>query len=51
MRQQILRNAINRAYDLQHQADSAVSIVASLWCLEILITMRNQLYQLLHPMK
>lgn len=30
MRQQILRNAINRAYDLQHQADSAVSIVASL---------------------
>ena len=30
MRQQTLRNAINRAYDLQHQADSAVSIVASL---------------------
>lgn len=30
MRQQTLRNAINRAYDLQHRADSAVSVVASL---------------------
>lgn len=30
MRQQRLRNAIIRAYDLQHLADSAVSIVASL---------------------
>jgi len=30
MRQQRLRRAIDRAYDLQHQADSAVSIVASL---------------------
>lgn len=30
MRQQRLRNAIDRAYDLYHQADSAVSIVASL---------------------
>jgi len=30
MRQQRLRDAIIRAYDLQHLADSAVSIVASL---------------------
>ena len=30
MRQQRLRNAIIRAYDLHHQADSAVSVVASL---------------------
>lgn len=30
MRQQRLRDAIVRAYDLHHQADSAVSIVASL---------------------
>lgn len=30
MRQQRLRNAIDRAYDLHHQADSAISIVASL---------------------
>lgn len=30
MRQQRLRNAIVRAYNLQHQADSAVSVVASL---------------------
>ena len=30
MRQQRLRDAIDRAYDLHHQADSAVSIVASL---------------------
>lgn len=30
MRQQRLRDAIVRAYDLQHLADSAVSIVASL---------------------
>lgn len=30
MRQQRLRDAIIRAYDLYHQADSAVSIVASL---------------------
>lgn len=30
MRQQRLRDAIIRAYDLHHQADSAVSIVASL---------------------
>lgn len=30
MRQERLRNAIIRAYDLQHLADSAVSIVASL---------------------
>ena len=30
MRQQRLRRAIDRAYDLQHLADSAVSIVASL---------------------
>lgn len=30
MRQQRLRNAIVRAYDLYHQADSAISIVASL---------------------
>lgn len=30
MRQQTLRNAINRAYDLQHRADCAVSVVASL---------------------
>ena len=30
MRQQRLRDAIYRAYDLHHQADSAVSVVASL---------------------
>ena len=30
MRQQRLRDAIVRAYDLHHQADSAVSVVASL---------------------
>lgn len=30
MRQQTLRDAIIRAYDLQHLADSAVSVVASL---------------------
>ena len=30
MRQQRLRDAIDRAYDLYHQADSAVSVVASL---------------------
>ena len=30
MRQQRLRDAIDRAYDLHHQADSAVSVVASL---------------------
>ena len=30
MRQQRLRDAIIRAYDLHHQADSAVSVVASL---------------------
>ena len=30
MRQERLRNAIARAYDLHHQADSAVSVVASL---------------------
>lgn len=30
MRQQRLRNAIVRAYDLYHEADSAISIVASL---------------------
>jgi len=30
MRQQRLRDAIIRAYDLQHLADSAISIVASL---------------------
>lgn len=30
MRQQRLRDAIVRAYDLHHQADSAISIVASL---------------------
>ena len=30
MRQQRLRDAIIRAYDLYHQADSAVSVVASL---------------------
>ena len=30
MRQQRLRDAIVRAYDLHHEADSAVSVVASL---------------------
>ena len=30
MRQQRLRDAIDRAYDLHHQADSAISVVASL---------------------
>lgn len=30
MRQQRLRDAIDRAYDLYHQADSALSVVASL---------------------
>ena len=30
MRQQRLRDAIDRAYDLHHEADSAVSVVASL---------------------
>ena len=30
MRQQRLRDAIDRAYDLHHQADSAVNVVASL---------------------
>lgn len=30
MRQQRLRDAIVRAYDLHHQADSAISVVASL---------------------
>ena len=30
MRQQRLRDAIIRAYDLHHQADSAISVVASL---------------------
>lgn len=30
MRQQTLRNAIKRAYDLQHRADCAVSVAASL---------------------
>lgn len=30
MRQQRLRDAIDRAYDLHHEADSAISIVASL---------------------
>lgn len=30
MRQQRLRDAIIRAYDLHHEADSAVSVVASL---------------------
>lgn len=30
MRQQRLRDAIVRAYDLQHQADSAISVAASL---------------------
>ena len=35
MRQQRLRDAIVRAYDLHHQADSAVSVVANL------LTFRN----------
>ena len=30
MRQQRLKDAIDRAYDLHHEADSAISIVASI---------------------